>query len=419
MWGPLGLDSWMAKRREDLESVIGPVERIIDEVRRDGDKALFSLTERFDKIRLESVRVDRKAIKAAYSEVEPSVVSALKEAKSRIERFHRLQLENVSWMKEVEPGIKLGVKVTPLQRVGCYVPGGRASYPSTALMCVVPAKVAGVGEVVCCTPPPINPLTLVAFDIAGADEVYSLGGVQAIAAMALGTKSVRKVQKIVGPGNVYVTAAKMLLRKEAEIDFPAGPSEIVIVADSTANPKFIAADILAQAEHDPRSPCALITTSEGLARKVGASLSKGLKVSNRQKILEGSLTNAGYLLVPNLEEAVRVSDLIAPEHLSIQCDRAVAVAAKVKNAGSIFVGHNTAVACGDYASGTNHVLPTAGYAAIYSGLDTMHFCKRSSVQSIDRKGLERIGAVIETLAKAEGLDAHARSVEVRRNEGRQ
>ncbi len=419
MWGPLDLGTWMAKRREDLESVTSSVEGIIGEVRSGDDDALVSLTERFDKVKLEHVRVESAVIKSAYEQVEPKLLAALKESKYRIERFHRMQLDNASWMREVEPGIKLGVMVTPLERVGCYVPGGRASYPSTALMCVVPAKVAGVREVICCTPPPVNPLTLVALDLAGADEVYSLGGVQAIAAMAIGTKSVRRVQKIVGPGNVYVTAAKMLLQREAEIDFPAGPSEVVVIADSTANPDFIAADILAQAEHDPRSPCALITTDENLARRVGVSIEKGLAASSRRKILEGSLTNAGFVLVKSLKEATELSDRIAPEHLSIQCKGAEEIAAKVRNAGSIFVGHYAAVACGDYASGTNHVLPTAGFASLYSGLDTMHFCKRSSVQVIDKKGLERIGSVVETLAKAEGLDAHARSVGVRRNEGGQ
>jgi histidinol dehydrogenase len=314
----------------------------------------------------------------------------------------------------MEPGIVLGVKTTPLNRVGLYIPGGRAAYPSSALMCAVPARVAGVKEICACSPPPIKPLTLVALDIAGVTEIYNAGGAQAVAAMALGTESIRPVQKIVGPGNVYVTLAKMMLRENVEIDFPAGPSEIGIIADATADPRIVAADILAQSEHDPNAACILITTDKTLPAKVGREIEAMTKVAPRREIIEQSLRNSGYMVVSTLEEAIETSDAVAPEHLSIQVADPLTVVTRVKNAGAIFVGRYSAVACGDYAMGTNHVLPTAGYAKTYSGLDVNHFCKTASVEMIDKNGLETIGDIVETIAEAEGLYAHARSVKIRR-----
>jgi histidinol dehydrogenase len=314
----------------------------------------------------------------------------------------------------MEPGIVLGVKTTPLNRVGLYIPGGRAAYPSSALMCAVPARVAGVKEICACSPPPIKPLTLVALDIAGVTEIYNAGGAQAIAAMALGTETIRPVQKIVGPGNVYVTLAKMMLREHAEIDFPAGPSEIGIIADETADPRIVAADILAQSEHDPNAACILITTDKNLPVKVGREIEALTKGAPRKEIIEQSLKNSGYTVVSSLEEAIEASDIIAPEHLSIQVADPLTVVTRIKNAGAIFVGRYSAVACGDYAVGTNHVLPTAGYARTYSGLDVNHFCKTASVEIIDRDGLEAIGDIVETIAEAEGLYAHAQSVRIRR-----
>jgi histidinol dehydrogenase len=310
----------------------------------------------------------------------------------------------------------LGVKTTPLDRIGIYVPGGRASYPSTVIMCAVPAKVAGVPHIIMCTPPPVNPLTLVAADIAGVDAVYKVGGAQAIAAMAYGTRSVDPVQKIVGPGNVYVTMAKMLLRDRVEIDSPAGPSEIAVLADDSADPEFIAADILAQAEHDPNAACVLVTTDENLVAKVGREIERNVPRSERKEIIERSLQNSGYVLARDIASAVELVNFIAPEHLSIQVSDPQAALQGIRNAGSIFVGKYAAVALGDYASGTNHVLPTAGFAHVHSGLDVMHFMKRSSVQIVEREGLESIGDTVETLAKAEGLYAHARSVRVRRKQ---
>jgi histidinol dehydrogenase len=258
-------------------------------------------------------------------------------------------------------------------------------------------------------------MTLVALDIAGVTEIYRSGGAQAIAAMALGTETIKPVQKIVGPGNVYVTLAKMMLREKAEIDFPAGPSEIGIIADHTADPRIVAADILAQAEHDPNAACILITTDRSLAGKVGREIEKMAGTAPRKEIIDQALKNSGYAIVADMDEAIAASDTVAPEHLSIQVADPLPVVTRVKNAGAIFVGRYSAVACGDYAAGTNHCLPTAGYAKVYSGLDVQHFCKTASVEIVDRVGLEAIGDIVETIAEAEGLHAHAQSVRIRRN----
>jgi len=413
MWRPIEVEEWSRRRKGELKDVSQPVSEIIELVRAQGDDALLELTERFDHVRLDSVVVDDERIEAAFDQVEARLIRSLEEAASRIRRFHEMQLENQSWMREVEPGITLGVRLTPLERVGAYVPGGRACYPSTALMCVLPAKVAGVKQVVCCTPAPVNPLTLVAMRIAGADEVYQVGGAQAIAAMALGTSSIRPVQKIVGPGNVFVTQAKMQLRQQVEIDFPAGPSEIAVIADSSGDARFIAADILAQAEHDPNSPCLLITTDESLAKRVGAELESQALGSTRKEIIQRAMGNSGYVLVKDVQEAVMISNRVAPEHLSIQTEDPDSTLSAINNAGSIFLGPFSPVACGDYASGTNHVLPTAGYARLYSGLDVRHFCKACSVQMLTKEGLQRIGELVTSMARAEGLEAHAASIEVR------
>jgi histidinol dehydrogenase len=257
-------------------------------------------------------------------------------------------------------------------------------------------------------------MTLVALDIAGVSEIYRSGGAQAIAAMALGTETIRPVQKIVGPGNVYVTLAKMMLRENVEIDFPAGPSEIGIIADHTADPRIVASDVLAQAEHDPNAACILITTDKTLPAKVGQEITGLLARAPRKEIIEKALSNSGYTVVSDIDEAIAASDMVAPEHLSILVADPLSVVTRVKNAGAIFVGKYSAVACGDYAVGTNHVLPTAGFAKMYSGLDVSHFCKTASVEMIDKNGLEAIGDIVETIAEAEGLHAHAQSVKIRR-----
>jgi histidinol dehydrogenase len=412
MWKAVGIDAWLAARKTSLEDARGTVTEIIGRVRTEGDDALRDLAKKY--VTLDQIAVSEEEREAAYDEVDTQVVETLIEAHARIERFHERQRPRDLWFEEMEPGIVLGMKTTALNRVGLYVPGGRAAYPSSALMCAVPAKVAGVAEICACSPPPIKPLTLVALDIAGVTEIYQAGGAQAVAAMALGTESIKPVQKIVGPGNVYVTLAKMMLREHAEIDFPAGPSEIGIIADSTAHPKVVAADVLAQAEHDPNAACILITTDPGLPAKVGKEIEKMVADAPRKEIIVEALKNSGYAVVKDIDEAIAASDVVAPEHLSIQVADPLAVVTKVKNAGAIFVGRYSAVACGDYAVGTNHCLPTAGYSKMYSGLDVAHFCKTASVEMIDRDGLEAIGDIVETIAEAEGLFAHSQSVKVRR-----
>jgi histidinol dehydrogenase len=411
MWKAVGIDAWLAGRKSSLEDARVTVTEIIERVRKNGDTALRELSRHYD---LKEIAVSDEERESAYDDVETKLVESLIEAHARIERFHELQKPKDLWLQEMEPGIVLGVKTTALDRVGIYVPGGRAPYPSSALMCTVPAKVAGVRQICACSPPPIHPMTLVALDIAGVTEIYRSGGAQAIAAMALGTETVRPVQKIVGPGNVYVTLAKMMLRENVEIDFPAGPSEIGIIADHTADPRIVASDVLAQAEHDPNAACILITTDRNLPGKVGHEIAGLLASAPRKEIIEKSLKNSGYTIVADMDEAIAASDVVAPEHLSIQVEDPLSVVTRVKNAGAIFVGKYSAVACGDYAVGTNHVLPTAGYAKMYSGLDVAHFCKTASVEIIDKNGLEAIGDIVETIAEAEGLHAHAQSVKLRR-----
>lgn len=412
MWKAVEVDAWIAGRKSSLEDARATVTEIIGRVRTEGDAALRDLAKKH--CDLENIAVSDEEREAAYEEVDTKVVESLIEAEARIERFHELQRPRDLWLENIEPGIVLGVKTTPLQRVGLYVPGGRAAYPSSALMCAVPARVAGVKEICACSPPPIKPLTLVALDIAGVTEIYNAGGAQAIAAMALGTGSVKPVQKIVGPGNVYVTLAKMMLREYAEIDFPAGPSEIGIIADDTADPAIVAADILAQAEHDPNAACLLVTTDRKLADKVGREVDFMAARSPRKDIILKALDNSGFVVVDNLDQAIEAMDAIAPEHLSIQVSDPLNVVTRVRNAGAIFVGKYSAVACGDYAVGTNHVLPTAGYARTYSGLDVQHFVKTATVEILDKEGLEAIGDIVETIADAEGLTAHADSVRIRR-----
>jgi histidinol dehydrogenase len=413
MWKQVNESFWKENRKSKVDDVADTVQDIIDLVRFEGDKALIDLTFKFDNVMLEDLEVSRDEIEAAYEDIDPVLLDEIENAADFIQRFHELQVPEDLWLKEIEPGITLGVKSTPLERVGCYVPGGRASYPSTALMCVIAARVAGVEEVICCTPPPVNPLTLVAMDIAGADEIYKVGGAQAIAAMALGTESIEPVQKVVGPGNVFVTAAKTLLRKNVEIDFPAGPSEIGVLADETADAEFIAADLLAQAEHDPSSACLLVTTDPDLPNEVWSYMEAQMKRAPRKEIILSALKNSGYIVEDDIELAAEIMNGIAPEHLSIQVKDPLEVLSKITNAGSIFIGPYTPIAAGDYASGTNHVLPTAGHSATMSGLNVGHFRKTSTVQIITRDGLAALAPTIAAISKAEGLHAHTESVMIR------
>ena len=411
----------LLSREVGIQDVLPQASEILADVASNGDEALLRCTEKFDGAKLESLMVAQEEISAAYKAVDEGLLESLSIAAENILAFHEKQKEKDLWMVEIAPGVMAGQKVVPLDAVGAYVPGGRASYPSSALMNVIPAKAAGVPRIVVCTPPKsdgsVDPLTLVASDLAGANEIYKLGGVQAIAAMAFGTESIGRVNKIVGPGNVYVTAAKMLVRGSVEIDFPAGPSEVLIIADSTADPDVVAFDMIAQAEHDPNSIAVLVALDDKLAYDVTNFLQAQAKLVDRAEIVKQSLEHSAILLAETAEEAVDFSNAFAPEHLEIITASPFDILTRIKNAGSVFLGEFTPVAAGDYASGTNHVLPTSGYARTFSGLNVDHFTKKVTVQMITEEGLDLLGETITSLAEAEGLKAHAESV--RRRLGRE
>ena len=403
-------------RMGEIQDVVPVVSNILKDVKKLGDAAVRQYTKKFDNIDIEGIEVDQESIDESLLQVDSEIIEHLEHAASNIKTFHKAQLGESQWFMESSPGITLGQKTTPLAAVGAYVPGGRAAYPSTALMTVIPAKVAGVRNVIVCTPPGpdgINPLTLAAAHIAGADHIYQVGGVQAIGAMAYGTETIPAVDKIVGPGNVYVTAAKMLVRDHCEIDFPAGPSEVLIIADETADAEFIAIDMIAQAEHDPNAVSVLVTTSEKLAYQVRDFLTEMIKTANRKDIVNQSLENAALIVADSLQDCIDFSNRFAPEHLEIMTNDNSRVLDDIINAGSIFLGKYTPVSAGDYASGTNHVLPTAGYGRIYSGLNVDHFVKKSTIQQISKEGLEGLANTIISLAEAEGLNAHAEAVKKR------
>jgi histidinol dehydrogenase len=399
--------------KADFEAAIPRVEPILEAVKKEGDRALRKFTKRFDGVDIKNFNVSEDEFKEARKAVPPDVKRALRTAKKNITKFHRAQMPK-AWSFR-KGGATLGQVVRPLRRVGCYVPGGRAVYPSTVLMTVVPAKVAGVKEIACVTPPnedgSANPYTLVAAEIAGTKEVYKLGGAQAIAALAYGTRTIPKVERIVGPGNVYVAAAKWLLKGEVAVDNPAGPSEVLIIADSTAKARFIAHDMAAQAEHDPMAKSVLVTTSRALAGQVERALAR-LRFT-REETRKSLDANAAILLAKNMAEAVEFSNSYAPEHLQIMTKDPRKVLRGIKSAGSVFLGGYTPVALGDYASGTNHVLPTGGFARIYSGLGTHDFLKFVTYQEFSKKALKDIAPTVITLAKAEGLVEHAESVRKR------
>lgn len=407
----------LLSREVGIEDVLPGVNEIVMEVASRGDRALFEYTKKFEGAKLDDLRVSREEIDAAYEATDDKLIVALSGSAENIFAFHYMQRDHDFWMTEVSPGVSVGQKVVPLDSVGAYVPGGRAAYPSSALMNVIPAKVADVPRIVVCTPPKedgsVTPLTIVAADMAGADEIYKLGGAQAIAAMGFGTESIDRVHKIVGPGNIYVTAAKMLMRGTVEIDFPAGPSEVLIIADRTADPGVIAADMIAQAEHDPKSLSVLVTTDELLASAVAEELGAQAASAARGEIVEQSLDHSAILVAVDLDEALDFSNAFAPEHLEIITIDPMEVLRYVRHAGSVFLGRYTPVAAGDYASGTNHVLPTSGYARLFSGLNVDHFTKKLTVQMITEDGLLGLEDTIITLAEAEGLKAHAESVRKR------
>ena len=397
--------------------VLGVAARILDEVRTRGDAALREYTERFDRAAIDEFAVTEAEIDAAVAAVGTEFLDAISHAAGAIADYHQRQVPQ-SWFTTQEGGIFLGQKVTPLERVGCYVPGGRACYPSSVLMTAIPARVAGVDEVVMVVPPDadgtVNPYTLAAAAEAGVDEIYKVGGAQAIAALAYGTESVPRVDKVVGPGNAYVTAAKKLVMGDVGIDMLAGPSEVCVLADETALPAFVAIDLMAQAEHDPRAATYVVTTSPDLPGQVEEALAVLLEEAPRRDVIERSLRDNGLVVVcPDIVAALDAVDLIAPEHLEIQMADAFDVLGSIRNAGAIFLGHFTPETVGDYVAGPNHVLPTGGTARFSSPLSVDDFVKKSSVLAYSFEALELDGPTAALIADAEGLNAHARAVTLR------
>lgn len=395
------------------------VNEVVENVRANGDKALFAYTEKFDKARIDAsnVLVTPEEIKEAYDMVDASLLEVIRKALVNIREYHEKQ-KQYSWFDSTPAGTILGQKVTPLERVGVYVPGGKAVYPSSVLMNVIPAKTAGVPEIIMATPPnaagKVNPNTLVAAKEAGVDKIYKAGGAQAVAAMAYGTESIPKVHKIVGPGNIYVALAKKAVYGYVSIDSIAGPSEILVLADETANPRYVAADLLSQAEHDELASAILVTTSRELAQSVSREVDAFTAQLSRKEIIEKSLENYGYILVADsMEDAIGVTNEIASEHLEIVTKDPFHTMTKIKNAGAIFLGEYSSEPLGDYFAGPNHILPTNGTAKFFSPLSVDDFIKKSSIICYSREALEPIHKDIEQFAKAEQLTAHANSIAVR------
>jgi len=391
---------------------IDVVDKIMDDVRKNGDRAVKKYTKKLDGLNINSSLIAREQIRDAYKKVGGKDLAILKKAAINIESFAREQLKTFKNFEIKRNGIILGQKIIPLQRVGCYVPGGRYPLPSSALMSVIPAKVAGVKEIIVCSPK-IQPLTIVAADLAGADKIFNVGGVQAIGAMAYGTETIPRVDSIVGPGNKYVAAAKKEAYGTVGIDFIAGPSEVLIIADETGDPKFIAADLLAQAEHDPNARCDLLTTSKILAQQVNNELFRQLKKLSTKETAESALKNGRIVIVRNLDEAVGISNKRAPEHLELQVKDEKRLIPKLINYGSLFMGKYSAEVFGDYCSGTNHTLPTNGAANYAGGLSVKDFIKIVTYQKINKNGCIALGEVASRMAELEGLSAHKNAADIR------
>lgn len=397
------------------------VEEILKNVREQGDEAVFSYTEKFDKCKLtqNTVRVTEEEIEEAYQNYDQNLIRIMKDAAANIISYHELQKQN-SWFESKEDGTILGQKVTALDCVGVYVPGGKAAYPSSTLMCVLPARVAGVKRIIMTTPADadgkVAPCTLVAAKITGVTEIYKVGGAQAIGAMAYGTQTIPRVDKIVGPGNIFVALAKKAVFGHVSIDSIAGPSEILVIADETANPKYVAADLLSQAEHDQLASAILITTSAELAERVSDEVDAFLKVLSRTEIIQKSLDNYGYILVADtMEDAVLAANEIASEHVELLTKDAFELMTKIRHAGAIFIGEYSSEPLGDYYAGTNHVLPTNGTAKFFSALSVDAFIKKTSIISYSRQALLNACDDIAAFADAEGLTAHANSIRVRKS----
>lgn len=399
------------------------VQKILNKVKEKKDEALFAYTEQFDGFALnaENIRVTKEEIEEAYELVDANLITIIRKALANIRDYHAKQMQ-YSWFDSKPDGTILGQKVTALQRVGVYVPGGKAAYPSSVLMNILPAKVAGVSEIVMVTPPgrdgKVTPTTLVAANEAGADVIYKVGGAQAIAALAYGTESIQKVDKIVGPGNIYVALAKKSVYGHVSIDSIAGPSEILVLADETANPRYVAADLLSQAEHDELASAILVTTSRELAEAVSEETDAFIRELSRGEIIQKSLDNYGHILVADtMEEAIEAANEIASEHLEIMTANPFEVMTKIRNAGAIFIGEYASEPLGDYFAGPNHVLPTNGTAKFFSPLSVDDFLKKSSIISYSKEALLAVHEDIEQFAKAERLTAHANSIKVRFEKG--
>ena len=409
----------MERSMEDISSIYEDVRKIVADVKNRGDAvALEHYRKHKDTITTADLEVSKQEIDKAYEQVDSKVVDCLKAAAQNITRFHQAQIEREMWSIEVREGILAGRITRPMDIVGCYIPGGTAAYPSSILMTVLPARVAGVGRIVAVTPPNkgmvANPATLVAADISGCDRVFKVGGPWGVAGLAYGTESMPKVDKIVGPGNKYVTAAKMLVYGQVDIDSPAGPSEALILADDTGDPELIAIDFLSQIEHDPDSAAVLVTPSEELAKAVCNIIDREYDDLPRKEIFESSLTKHSYVLIAkDMEQAIDFTNEYAAEHLQIMTLDPFIMLNKIKHAGSIFLGPYAPVPAGDYASGTNHVLPTGQCARMFSGLSVDDFIKKPTFQYLSKKGLEDLKDIIVTLAEAEGLPIHARAVKAR------
>lgn len=395
------------------------VSEIVNNVKENGDKAVFEYTEKFDHFALNSgnIRVTEEEIREAYKEIPEDLIEVYRHSAANIRTFHEKQLRQ-SFIETRPDGSILGQRITPIEKAGVYVPGGKAAYPSSVLMNVVPAKVAGVPKIVMTTPcnkeGKVNAGTLVAADIAGVDEIYKVGGAQAIAALAFGTESVPKVDKITGPGNIFVALAKKAVYGHVSIDSVAGPSEILVLADETANPRYVAADLLSQAEHDELASAILITTSKDLAEKVSKEVDGFTETLERREIILKSLSNYGYILVAeNMEDAIAAANDIASEHLEILTKNPYETMTKIKNAGAIFMGEYSSEPLGDYFAGPNHILPTNGTARFFSPLSVDDFIKKTSLISFSKDALEKVHTEIEAFAKSEGLTAHANSIKVR------
>lgn len=395
------------------------VDDIIADVRENGDKAVLEYEEKFDKCRMEpkDLLVTREEIEAAYKDLDPDFIEVMKKSAANIRSYHEKQVQQ-SWITTTQEGIILGQKITPIAISGCYVPGGRAAYPSSVLMNVIPAKVAGVGKIIITTPPNaqgrVSSGTIVAADIAGADEIYKVGGAQAIAAMAYGTETIPKVDKITGPGNIFVALAKKACFGSTGIDSIAGPSEILVIADSSANPHYVAADLLSQAEHDPMASAILLTDDGDFAQKVSDEIDGFLPGLSRREIIQKSLDSYGYIFVgETMDDLIDAANTIASEHLEIVTENPFEIMTKIKNAGAIFLGSYSSEPLGDYYAGPNHILPTNGTARFFSPLGVDAFVKKSSIISYSREALKRVHGDIELFAKNEGLTAHANSIAVR------